>query len=952
MTQRGTWLKDLTKPDAGSGIDGLVAVAGEAWRGADPAQVTVMETAARYGADYVFFRAPSATHPAIAEALVYVDDALSDEEFAQLHRRLWSWGGVPLVYRKRRGRVDLLRCAHRPDFVSSDGQVRYSVFRTLNLLTDIDRNVEVDPWWDISMIREGSLWDDPAVCEKLLSADKAAQRLLLQAIADRERDLDEQHVLPSSLRRRLLVLSLLIAYLEDRRVLGADVFARCKRGAQSFFEVLGDGPGLVALLAELETWFNGDVFTLSDSDRNTILASRHLGRFATLVEGRTERSGQMSLWRMYSFQDLPVEMISHVYQHFVKDDTRGAVYTPPFLVRLMLAEALGWERLDRMADREEAVLDPACGSGVFLVEAYKRLITHWRSRNGWAQPDIDTLRRLMHRVRGVDVNADAIELAAFSLCLALCEALEARTIKASTKLLPKLRGTVLHEACFFAQKNAGKLGNDVGAVLGNPPFQSKLSTASAEASYDAYTREHGALPDKQIAYLFLHESLGLLQPGGVLCLLQQYNLLYNISPRASAFRQGLFERWDIREILDFISIRGLFGEGAADTKVVAVVAEAQPPPPGRRVLHAVFRRTGRVVAQRGFDLDYYDLHWLTRSQRLDDPTLWRCGLIGGGRVNDFVARMRTMRTLGAFAEERNWDVGEGFIAGGSRVNPNRSTDHVVGKRFLPSEALTADGVDEAQITTVPKRPIEKPRSERRFTAPMLLIREHMDLYSHIVPSGYLTYPDQIVGVCAPKADSGRLRQVKAWLDAEIRPLRAYVAATSAKVQKATAVMAADIKALPYPSSGALDLTPNEWVIVDDIVDYYRDFIRLGQKSAMFRRCNDAELVSFCEVYARQVNAFYPGLHPLAAYRWQGTVCQPFVFGAGEVDWSGVEGLRRRLARLLEERHHGALLVRRVARIFDGRFIFLLKPDRLRYWLRSAALRDADETLAELRLQGL
>jgi hypothetical protein len=31
--------------------------------------------------------------------------------------------------------------------------------------------------------------------------------------------------------------------------------------------------------------------------------------------------------------------------------------------------------------------------------------------------------------------------------------------------------------------------------------------------------------------------------------------------------------------------------------------------------------------------------------------------------------------------------------------------------------------------------------------------------------------------------------------------------------------------------------------------------------------------------------------------------------------------------------------------------FLLKPDRFRYWLRSIALRDADETLADLRAQG-
>ena len=107
-----------------------------------------------------------------------------------------------------------------------------------------------------------------------------------------------------------------------------------------------------------------------------------LARFARLIEGRQEGGGQLTLWQLYSFKDLPVELISHIYQLFVKD-AGTSVYTPPFLVRLMLDEALSWERLDRLHEKKEIILDPSCGSGVFLVEAYKRLVLHWRSRNDW-----------------------------------------------------------------------------------------------------------------------------------------------------------------------------------------------------------------------------------------------------------------------------------------------------------------------------------------------------------------------------------------------------------------------------------------------------------------------------------------------------------------------------------------------------------------------------------------
>jgi hypothetical protein len=70
-----------------------------------------------------------------------------------------------------------------------------------------------------------------------------------------------------------------------------------------------------------------------------------------------------------------------------------------------------------------------------------------------------------------------------------------------------------------------------------------------------------------------------------------------------------------------------------------------------------------------------------------------------------------------------------------------------------------------------------------------------------------------------------------------------------------------------------------------------------------------------------------------------------------VEWDGVAELRGRLNALLHEKRGAALYVTRIARIYDRNFIFLLKPDRLRYWLRSVALRDADETMADLRTQG-
>ena len=260
-------------------------------------------------------------------------------------------------------------------------------------------------------------------------------------------------------------------------------------------------------------------------------------------------------------------------------------------------------------------------------------------------------------------------------------------------------------------------------VTGNPPFTSSLGTPGAERSYQRYETEHGSLPDKQLAYLFLHEAMQMVAEGGVLSLLQQYNLLYNQG--SLGFRRTFISKWDVRELLDFISVRGLFQKGGADTKVVVVLAEASTPPTDRKILHATFRRSGRIDAEQGFDIDYYDLHWLPRQLVLSKDGVWRADLLGGGRVLGFVDRMKEFRTLEQFAETRGWDYGEGYIAGGQNIS--RPAAHIVGKPFLPSDALTSDGIDVAAITKAAKQPIEGPRSAKRFTPPMLLVRENMDL---------------------------------------------------------------------------------------------------------------------------------------------------------------------------------------------------------------------------------
>ena len=135
-------------------------------------------------------------------------------------------------------------------------------------------------------------------------------------------------------------------------------------------------------------------------------------------------------------------------------------------------------------------------------------------------------------------------------------------------------------------------------------------------------------------------------------------------------------------------------------------------------------------------------------------------------------------------------------------------------------------------------------------------------------------------------------------------------------QKATTLSGIDILSVPYPEKGTLDLSVCEKILADDIVDHYRDLIRLGEDSAAMKESGLAALVSFNETYTYQINSVYRKnkLKALGPQTWPGVICQPFVFGKGKVDWSGTDELKDKLDKLLHEQRSSGLAITRIARV--------------------------------------
>src|SRR5437867_3010128 len=130
------------------------------------------------------------------------------------------------------------------------------------------------------------------------------------------------------------------------------------------------------------------------------------------------------LWEQFSVRYFSVEVLSHLYQRFCQHGT-GAIYTPPFMASLMLDFALPYDKIVG----DERILDPTCGSGIFLVGAFRRLVLLWRSKHNWKSPDVDTLKKILkNSIFGIELETDAADITSFSLALAVCDALKPNVI--------------------------------------------------------------------------------------------------------------------------------------------------------------------------------------------------------------------------------------------------------------------------------------------------------------------------------------------------------------------------------------------------------------------------------------------------------------------------------------------------------------------------------------------
>ena len=326
----------------------------------------------------------------------------------------------------------------------------------------------------------------------------------------------------------------------------------------------------MAVVAKLDAWLNGNVFPLDFSTRGAP-KDDHVRWVAAVFSGDelSEPEGQQLHldFRAYDFSYIPIETLSVVYEQFLHPSDSptpkgrgrdiGAYYTPIPVVNFMLAELA--ER--RTLQRGMRVIDPACGSGAFLVQCYRRLIE--REFPPGAKPKPAELRELLVKhIYGVDIEEDACNVAELSLILTLLDYVEPPDLEDYRRgfKLPLLRDRNIFCGNFFDEAKSwhAKLSQKkFDWVVGNPPWKRlnpKKLRPDEQAVWKWIKENNKERPvgGNQEARAFAWKATEYLKADGQVGFFLPAMTLFENPARD--FRQAFFSQCHVRTVANFSNL--------------------------------------------------------------------------------------------------------------------------------------------------------------------------------------------------------------------------------------------------------------------------------------------------------------------------------------------------------------------------------------------------------------
>ena len=962
-------------------------------------EILAINDAKRFKADAIYFRRFENPSHSIPQIYIYEKD-FSDDELNEIHTKLWSSGVVPLFYIVTPTEVKIFNCTKSVD-INNKGKCISKHIETIKLdafklVADIQKELEVKKF-STKLFDNGTFWEEHP---KLLKVSDSPYQKLLDGLLNAKKDLIGNSLLSAPTISKLIVMGILVKYLEEKEdmhgvnllEISRDFYNRfpdCKE----FTDILRNRQ-VVPFFEELNKKFNGKIFHLKANEKEE-LAKADLNYVAAIFDANIE-GRQYVLWKIYAFNFLPIELISGIYEAFLTNDEKdakkkekGVVYTPPYLVNLLIDECMPLYKAEELFQSGLfKVLDPSCGSGIFLVAALKRLvqwqaILNYKATGQVTYPDIETVKRIVKdNLFGIDIEEDATLISIFSLSIALCDKLSPMQIWNELRFDDLQEDNNIRTADFFSVLTQYQ-NKEFDLIIGNPPFNPP--TGFTNKSYVQYVKDEFEvtptfpLNDDNIALFFWDKSVELRKEGGKICfILPSGAWLYNNN--SIDYRSSFMSNYQIEKIFDFTHLSDKLFHGSTNVAVCGTIATDKVEQKSKDLLHIVVKRSKVAEERFFFEIDHYDVHKVNFKTAIESPYVWKCNLWGGGRLLRLINYLSNQRSLGEFLEEKKenegWEFGEGYQI---RDYGNKTEEELITEGYSKAEWIT----DKKTIITdsfsmygyETKNEIEnyfwRPRKKKKkiFQPPHILIKESLgqERIPMFFSEEYVCFQNEVFGIHAPKMQEDILIQILNSFEVSQKLLRMYLLSTSARSginKSAFPIYSKDIKNLPYPENPEdLLLSPSEQAVQNDMLNYYIKSNASSTTSPLNQDSIEPQLQEYGQLFCDVLNPIYEQKESnmkwfIRGYNTEGSLTM-YVFCYGvpknnilpSIFDKGLKGIESLIYNQTQRNIRINRILRQYLHIDGYDVLILIKPKSLRYWLKSIALRDADDTFSDLKISG-
>ncbi|WP_375558682.1 class I SAM-dependent DNA methyltransferase [Bernardetia sp. OM2101] len=998
------------------GLDRAISVFTDANKVSE-SQNTVLTQVKDFGIDAVYFCTDenNISYPAVFIKKVDCFDEDTFKRIAEVQKKAWNYKKVLFLYVYSETDIKIYNCAEKPLLIEKENFDFKSEIKKVELesyeFSDKKDLQELNNLFSSIAIDTGIIWtiEEAAKIRKKINLQRRVDKYLVESLINTAKQLQHQG-LSIDFIHKIIMRSLFLLYLEDRGATDETFYSKIKKGATSYFDILDNVEDTNSLFEKLDTHFNGNVFALENEEDITVKQLQLIKKCFIRGNDKTAQINLFPNWRLFDFSIIQIELLSEIYENFLSEIDKkskkqtGSFYTPPALVELILNEKLPLHNHEKKYNVK--ILDPSCGSGIFLVESFKRLVKRYENNHNTKLDDFKTLSKLLtDNIFGIEINSQSIKVAAFSLYLALVDNLDPKTIWQDKKhQLPylindpksksvKKQGKNLYcRDTILENEEIEKIEFDL--VVGNPPF----GTNNLLSSISSYNTEHNFA--QEMVLPFLHKAVKF-SPNGEIALIFNTKVLTNTRGTYQNFRKWLFNDCYVEKIYNFSILRNApknFGGQLFESVTVPIsilfYRKESPKKPLNRIIYYAPKTFIKTNIIEGISLDSTDVKYLPREECQNPNTkIWKIAMWGGMGDFEIVNNLtKTSDTLKTYFKnkENGWHLPKVGLHGASAKQD-----------FIPKKILDTRLIERYYTLENACKPNDKffRNIDKKLFKPPFVILKKGQTDKKIISSyiDYFTYCTTACYIFNGKVNSTEKKLLTCFLNSSITKYFLFLVGSSWGIEREQ-IFQDEVLEIPelfsltsdkakaqiikcfdkildarntyglYDESSSiekyideilfsdvLNLSKKQLIYINDMLEVSLDLFENKQNSkALLPIINTSE---YTHIFCEEINNFLEGdelfanamiykvnrFSPLMMIKISFEDTKKEVFESKEQ----LTNELKQLDKYLVEKKSTNIYFRKKLNYKTGNDVYIIRPNQRRFWTKSMALEDASELILEI-----